>query len=90
MAAPMDFTGTGVTTIEGQLAMILEAIMNLQDDTTADTGSNRDDIQIILANTYNDITGGQATTLQMTFTSTGTADGYTLVADEVFYPKVRS
>ena len=86
MAAPADLTTA--TTIEGQLVMIIEELVNLQDDTTADTGTNRDNVTVVLANNYNDITGVQAITLSITLTSTKTDDGYALRADEVFFPKV--
>ena len=86
MAAPIDLTGA--TTIEGQLLMVLQEVMNRQEDTTADTGLNRDDVTVILSNSYNDVTGVQAVTLSIPITSTGSVNGYTLTADEVFYPKV--
>lgn len=86
MAAAIDLSGA--TTIEGQILMILESLMNLQDDTTADTGTNRDNEQMVLASTYNDITGVQAVTLSLPVTSTQANDGYVLKADEIFYPKV--
>lgn len=88
MAAPIDFTATEVSTIEGQLLMILQEIMSLQEDTTADTGTNRDNEQIILASNYNDATGIQATTLSISVTTKRWANGYALIADEIFYPKV--
>ena len=86
MAAPIDLSGA--TTIEGQLLMVLQEVMNRQEDTTADTGLNRDDVTVILSNSYNDVTGVQAVTLSIPITSTGSVNGYTLTADEVFYPKV--
>lgn len=88
MAAPIDFTATEVSTIEGQLLMILQEIMSLQEDTIADTGANRDNQQLILASNYNDVTGIQAITLSISVTSERWANGYALIADEVFYPKV--
>lgn len=86
MAAPVDLTSA--TTCEGQLAMILEMIINLQANTTVDTGSNRDNVTVITTNTINEITGLQAVTISLPISSIGSANGFSLVADEVYYPKV--
>ena len=86
MAAKMDLSDA--TTLEGQLVMIIEELVNHQDDTIADTGKNRDNIQLITANNYNDLTGTMNLTMVVSATSKPVKNGFMLEADEVFYPKV--
>jgi hypothetical protein len=83
MAAPIDLTSA--TTAEGQLAMLLEGLVNLQGNTTI---SNTDNVTMITSNVINDITGIQSVSLTIPISSTGSANGFALVADEIFYPKV--
>ena len=86
MAQAIDLNSTA-TCLEGQLLMIIEALVNHQDDTTADTGTNRDNIQMITTSAYNDLNGSMQVALNIIVTSTQAENGFTLTADEVFYPK---
>lgn len=75
------------TSLEGQALMVIEALVNHQDDTVADTGKNRDNRQMISISNYNDLTGVYNVSMTIEVTSTQTANGITLIADELFYPK---